>query len=405
MIKIKKEKILVRPRDLKPLSELTEIIGTTNPAAARLPNSNIVLYVRVIEKLKNFEDGNFLYSPRFEGEDRPKLVLDKFSKKEIVSKSDMSFFFKDGTKRLIYISYLKRVVLDKAGFNVKFIEKGISFPCLSWDGELGIEDARIVKIGKLYVMTYVSLSKEANISTSIAISNDCKKWFRRGIIFEEQNKDVVIFPELFDGRYVALNRPEGGFEFSSPHIWISSSKDLESWGSSRPFVLSERGKWDSETSRFASRSSNLDGAQELKHSSWEVLDRIGAGPPPLRTEKGWLFLYHGVKMKKIREIFPFNIIKKILGIETRRESYSVGAVLLELKNPGKIIAKAESPIISPRLGTEKKNIVKKEVVFPTGLVWDVNGEDLLIFSGGGDEVVSVKKVGVGEIFEKMGKID
>ena len=125
----------------------------------------------------------------------------------------------------------------------------------------------------------------------------------------------------------------------------------------------------------------------------------------MRTEKGWLFLYHGVKMKKIREIFPFNIIKKILGIETRRESYSVGAVLLELKNPGKIIAKAESPIISPRLGTEKKNIVKKEVVFPTGLVWDVNGEDLLIFSGGGDEVVSVKKVGVGEIFEKMGKID
>lgn len=379
MIKIQKEAILVRPRDLKPISELTEIIGTTNPAAVRLGNGSIVLYVRVIEKLKNFKDTDFFYSPRFEGENKSRIVLDKFPKKEIALKSNLGFNFKNGTKRLTYISYLKRVVLDKSGFNVSSIENGISFPCLSWDGELGIEDARITKIGKLYVMTYVSLSRDANISTSIAISNDCKKWYRRGIIFEEQNKDVVIFPELINGRYVAINRPEGSFEFSSPHIWLSYSKDLENWGRPRPFVLARKGKWDAE--------------------------RIGAGPPPTKTCKGWLFLYHGVKMKETKGLFPIFLIKKILHWQTKIESYSVGAALLDLKEPSKIIAKAEFPIISPKLGTEKKNIVKKEVVFPTGLVWGLNKENLLIFSGGGDEVVTVKKVDVEKIFEKMKKVD
>ncbi len=361
-----------------PLSELTEIIGTTNPAAVRMPNGDVVLYVRVIENLKKYKDDDFFYSPRFEGENKSKIVLDKFPKKEITSKSNLGFLFKDGTKRITYISYLKRVVLDKTGFNIKFIEKGISFPCLSWDGELGIEDARIVRIGKLYAMTYVALTRESNISTSIAISNDCKKWYRRGIIFEEQNKDVVIFPEIINGQYIALNRPEGNFEFSPPHIWISYSKDLENWGRSRPFILSGKGKWDSE--------------------------RIGAGPPPLKTDKGWLFLYHGVMMREIKSFFLFNIIKKILGMKIKIESYSIGAVLLDLKNPNKIIAKAEGPIISPRLKTEKENIVKKEVIFSTGLLWDLNLKDLLIYSGGGDEVVTVKRVSAGEIFEKMEKI-
>jgi len=378
MVKVKEERTLINPGDLTPLSELTRIIGTTNPAAVRMPNGDIILYVRVIETLRKYEDGEFFYSPRFEGENTSRIVLDKFPKKEIENKSNLGFLFKDGTKRLTYISYLKRVVLDKTGFNIKSIEKGTSFPCLSWDGELGIEDARIVKIGKLYVMTYVALTRESNISTNLAISNDCKKWYRRGIIFEEQNKDVVVFPELINGGYIALNRPEGNFEFSPPHIWISYSKDLENWGRSKPFILSEKGKWDSE--------------------------RIGAGPPPLKTDKGWLLLYHGVMMKKIKGFFLLNMIKKILGMGTKIESYSIGAVLLDLKNPNKIIAKAESPIISPRLKTEKRNIVKKEVIFSTGLLWDLNGADLLIYSGGGDVVTTVKKVALEEIIGKLEKI-
>ena len=109
-------------------------------------------------------------------------------------------------------------------------------------------------------------------------------------------------------------------------------------------------------------------------------------------------------MKKIKVSFLFNMIRKILGMGTKIESYSIGAVLLDLKNPNKIIAKAESPIISPRLKTEKRNIVKKEVIFSTGLLWDLNGADLLIYSGGGDVVTTVKKVALEEIIGKLEKI-
>ena len=84
-------------------------------------------------------------------------------------------------------------------------------------------------------------------------------------------------------------------------------------------------------------------------------------------------------MKKRSSFFLLDIIKKILHKKTTVESYSVGAVLLDLKNPSKIIAKAENPIISPRSKTEKKNIVKKEVVFPTGLLWDLNDTKIFCY--------------------------
>ena len=376
MIRLKKEKIIVRPRDLRPLSADFEIIGTTNPGAVRVSNGDIVLYVRVIEKLKRVKDEGYFYSPRFNGKEKIGIEIDKFPKEGIKTSSEIDFVFNNGAKRLTYFSYLKRIVLDRTGENVKSIEKGVSFPPLSWDGELGVEDARIVKIGKLYVMTYVALGRDTNICTNVAVSNDCKNWNRRGIVFEEQNKDVVIFPELIDGRYVSFNRPEGSFEFTHPHIWISYSKNLEDWGRSRPFILAREGRWDS--------------------------DRIGAGPPPIRTKQGWLFIYHGVTMKRVG--VPLGFFDKLLKRKVDIESYSAGAVLLDLKDPGKIIAKSEGPLIVPRLKEEKKNIVRKEVVFPIGLVWDLNGKDLLVYSGGGDELTTVRKIGVDDILNSLRRV-
>ena len=244
MVEIKKEKVLVTPKDIKPSSKDFEVLGTLNPGATRLPNGNILLYVRVIEKLIKDEDKKYCYSPRFTGEDNLKIELDKFNKNSIKQKSDLDFIFKDGTKRLTFISHLKRIILDKTGFKIKSIDKKPGFFGFSWDGELGIEDPRITKINDSYVMTYVSLSREGNVSTSYAISNDCMNWYRRGIIFGEQNKDVVIFPEMINNEYVAFNRPEGSFEFTHPHIWTSYSDDLDSWKNHSPVIIAKKGEWD-----------------------------------------------------------------------------------------------------------------------------------------------------------------
>src|SRR3989344_7851609 len=216
MIPIEKEAVLVTPEDIKPTSKKFDVVGTFNPGAMRLPNGNIVLYVRVAERRK----------------------------KDTESKSEMDFVFRDGTKRLTYISHFRRVILDKTGFIVKSIDKKPSFQGLNNDGEYGIEDSRITKIGDSYYMTYVALSNTSNVSTNLAVSKDCLNWERRGIIFRMQNKDVVIFPEKINDNYVAFNRPEGNFQFSPPKIWISFSEDLKLWGNSRPVVLSKKGHWD-----------------------------------------------------------------------------------------------------------------------------------------------------------------
>lgn len=379
MIKVKKEKVLITTRMIKPSLIGLKVLGTFNPGVARLPNGDIVLYVRVMEKLIKFEDKKNVYSPRMTGDDEFRMKLDKFDKRKVERESELDFVFKDGTKRLTFISHFRRVILDRSGFKVKSIDKKPSFYGLGWDGELGVEDARITKINDLYVMTYVTLSREENISTSYAVSNDCINWYRRGIIFGEQDKDVVMFPEMINSMYVAFDRPEGNFQFSLPHIWVSYSENLEFWGEPKSIGISKEGDWD--------------------------YNRNGAGPPPIKTKNGWLFLYHVVaEYDSVKDSFEGKRIKGLTDEAGKKYVYSVGAALLDLKNPSKVIARAQRPILIPDRPYERGTFENKSVLFPTGMLLDNNGRDLLIFSGGGDAVVSVKKVALKDIMKSMKKV-
>lgn len=390
-IKIRRDKLLVSPEDIKPSSKNFTILGVLNPGAVRMRDGNILLYVRVIEKLVKHEDDYYCYSPRMVGKDEFKIQIDKFKKEEIQESTDFDFIFKNGTKRLKFISHFRRVLLDKSGFKVLDIDKKPSFFGTISDGELGVEDPRITRIGEMYVMTYVSLSREQNISTSMAISNDCFNWERQGIIFGEQDKDVVIFPEILNGEYVAFDRPEGNFQFSQPHIWIAYSKDLKSWGNLKPIgcVYEEEG----------------------------FCPRNGAGPPPIKTKKGWLLLYHTVTefkeeekekeiIKKIRKILKSekNIVKRLVNLnkDLRKKIslYSVGGVLFDLNNPEKIIAKSKGFLIVPNKKYEE-SFEHKRVVFPTGIIFDNNGGDILLYCGAGDKFTSVKKISLKEIFKNL----
>jgi beta-1,2-mannobiose phosphorylase / 1,2-beta-oligomannan phosphorylase len=381
MVKVKKEQMLIKPSDINPSSKYFEIIGTLNPAAIRLPNGNILLYVRVIEKLIKTQDKKYFFSPRLVGENKYKLKIDKFKKDLVEHSSDLDFLFKDGTKRLTFISHLRRVILDKTGFIIKEIEKTPGFFGVAWDGELGVEDPRITKIGSLYVMTYVSLSRKENVSTSYAVSNDCINWYRRGVIFSEQNKDVVLFPEMVNEEYIAIERPEGSFEFTQPHMWITHSKDLELWGRQHPLIISKKGEWD--------------------------FGKVGAGPPPIKLEQGWLLIYHGVlepKKKQIREA----IVKRMQISDIFDETdvlYCVGAMLFDLKDPSKILAKTSIPLLFPLKKYEVDTFEGKGVIFPTGLIVDENKKDLLLFCGTGDKFVVVKKIELRRIISKLSKFE
>lgn len=357
---MEKEALLITPNMIKPSSKELRVIGTINPAAIRRKDGKIILYVRVIEQPKILENKRYCYSPRMVGEKRFKVKIDKFDKKSISKNSDFDIIFKDNTKRLTFISHLRRIVLDESGFNILSIDKKPSFYGTSNDSELGIEDPRIVKIEDKYVMTYVSLSRKENISTSIAFSKNLKNWEKKGIIFGEQDKDVVIFPEKIRGKYVAFDRPESNFEFTLPHIWIAYSDDLLSWG-------------------------NLKSINLLKKSD-EDYGRIGPGCPPIKTDRGWLLIYHTVRKDKET---PY--------------VYSGSAALFDLKNPRKLLLKSE-PIFSPKADYELKLYQKKRILFPTGIVADKDKKNLLIYAGGGDIVTSVRKISLKKIMASLKKL-
>ncbi|MBR9706402.1 glycosidase [Candidatus Pacearchaeota archaeon] len=351
------DKLLLKPEDFESSLRGMEVEGVFNPAAIRLPNGDIMLYVRVAEgpiKRKH------LGSPMIVSKDQShyKYRLNRRLKREILEKKGNVLYLRDGVCRLLNLSHLRKVILDKNGFNIKKIYQKPFFTGMPHDGNLGVEDPRLTKIGRKYLMTYVAVSSYEGASTALAISKNLKSWKREGIIFREQNKDVVIFPEKINGMYVALHRPEGFFSFSKPSIWISYSKDLTFWGEDKSIVHPRRNSWDER--------------------------RIGSGCPPIKTNEGWLEIYHGI------------------GGRGERGVYSAGAFLMDLKNPEKILARTPKtePLMKPGKKYERKGFINN-VVFPTGIVRDLNDKDLLIYSGGADSIISVRRMSIKHILNSM----
>jgi predicted GH43/DUF377 family glycosyl hydrolase len=276
----------------------------------------------------------------------------------VLREKDNVVFLKGGMSRLKTISHFRRVLLDKTGFFVESIDEKPSFTGTGTEGQYGVEDAGITRIGNEYFMTYVAVSVNEGVSTSLAASKNLVDWKRKGIIFREQNKDVVLFPEKIKGEFVALHRPESCMGIARPSIWISHSRDMLHWGCEKSIMQPRQGCWDSE--------------------------RVGATKGLFKTGKGWLGLYHGVEKTK------------------RGRVYSAGAFLLGRKNPEKVVARSarEKPLLVPVQEYEKKGFVNN-VVFPSQAIPSPDKRHMLVFCGAGDRLVAVKKIEIKEIMESM----
>ncbi len=356
-------KLLVKPQDIKPTVKEFRVRGAFNPAAVRLPDKKILLYARIAET--PYHDEKTFLAPRFTGKKKMELYTEKIDRKKMNLCPDC-FIMDWDISRLPTISHLRKILLDKSGMEVEKISQKPDFYGLMEDGDFGVEDPRItfLKKEKRYAMTYVSVSMSSGVSTSLATSANLNAWKRHGIIFRQQNKDVAIFPEKINGYYAALHRPEGTMIFDKPSIWVSYSKDLLFWGKDRP-VLRPR-----------------------NHGSWDDL-RIGAGPIPIRTDEGWLEIYHGVRLKDRDN-------------KDSAKIYNAGAVLLGLKNPEKVIARTphKKPLFGPDSGFEKSGF-KGGVVFPTGIIQGLDKKSILVFSGGADSNISVRKLNLKSVLNSL----
>ena len=231
--------------------------------------------------------------------------------------------------------------ISRLGYAVS--SDGIDFdrleqPILSNDVEQelrGPEDPRIVKIDSTFFMVYTGYGGrfDGDYRICLATSENLIDWRRHGAVLDEPNKDAALFPEKIDGKYVMLHR-------RAPNIWLAYSDDLKSWDD-HTLVM-----------------------KPMPHSEWESV-KIGAAGPPIKTEDGWFLIYHGVS-------------------EHRR--YCLGAALLDLKDPSKVIARQAEPILEPELDWEINGHVPN-VVFSCGQV--VIEDEMYVYYGGADTVIGV----------------
>jgi predicted GH43/DUF377 family glycosyl hydrolase len=189
-----------------------------------------------------------------------------------------------------------------------------------------------------YLLTYSAYSRHG-VRIALARTKDFKSIERVALITQADLRNVVIFPEKFQGRYARLDRPHS--EISPWSIWISYSPDLVHWGDSRVIMKPVPYHWD-----------------EMK---------IGPGAPPFKTDQGWLHIYHGV-------------FKTMAGAV-----YRLGAALHDLNDPGKIIGVSDQWILQPEDPWEVSGYVPN-VVFTCGAVPEDDGT-IKIYWGGADTVM------------------
>jgi beta-1,2-mannobiose phosphorylase / 1,2-beta-oligomannan phosphorylase len=261
-----------------------------------------------------------------------------------------------------YEKYVSRLgyASSSDGFRFERSKKAAMTPYEEYE-KYGIEDPRLVKVNRFIVLSYVVLSDFVGhspiASTALATTNDFQNYNRLGIVTSKglDNKDFVLFPQERNphssivtnkiGRYLFLHRPSSWvgprFGVDRPSIWLSEGNDLTT-SENHTLLLTPK-------------------------QEWEAL-KIGMGPPPIKTKKGWLLIYHG---------------KDAPGV------YRAGAALLDLQDPSILIGRTKTPILEPVEPYEKNGDVSN-VVFPTGTcVLDGN---LFIYYGAADKVCCLATV-------------
>ncbi len=167
------------------------------------------------------------------------------------------------------------------------------------------------------------------------------------------NRNMVLFPEKINGKYVRLERPfpvysRGRDRFD---LWLSTSPDLKFWGETE-LVLA---------------------VEDVPYAN----DKIGPAAPPVKTEKGWLTIFHAVDKDEARGKNGWESAWK--------KRYCAGIMLLDLNDPSKVVGMSKLPLIAPENYYETETGFRQQVIFPGGMILEDNGE-VKIYYGASDTV-------------------
>ncbi|MDO5407043.1 MAG: glycoside hydrolase family 130 protein [Eubacteriales bacterium] len=258
--------------------------------------------------------------------------------------------------------YNGKGAFDKCCIGIAFSEDGVHWdvrkePFLTVedmnDPEITrVYDPRLTVIeGKLYLC--FAVDTKHGLRGGVAVTEDLKT-IRVLSMTVPDNRNMVLFPEKINGRYVRLERPfpvysRGGIDRFD--IWMSFSEDLKYWGDSRLLM----------------------GVEDVPFAN----DKIGPGAPPVKTEAGWLTLFHTVDIDRTRGKNGWE--------DTWQKRYCAGVMLLDLEDPSRIIGMSREPLIAPETVWEADEGFRTNVIFPGGLILEDDGT-VKIYYGASDTV-------------------
>jgi len=269
----------------------------------------------------------------------------------------------DGVSRLGYASSPDGIVFDKRlSYPVYVAQKPRNLPGHarryspvlypsggSWGG---CEDPRMVVIdGRIYITftmfdgwDYIRVA-EISISEEDFLNEQFWKWDGPHLLSKpgERHKNWVIFPEKINGKFAILHSV-------SPTIEVAYRDSIEDIGTEEPFIDS-----------WVGARSDLPAREDV----WDSFVR-SAGPPPVWTKEGWLLFYHAIDMRDPGR-------------------YKLGAMLLDLNDPTKVLHRSIGPVLAP--DEHYENHGKPGIVYACGAV--VRDGQLFVYYGGADKVICV----------------
>ena len=328
----------------------TYVLGAFNPGLTRLASGNLLMLVRVAEALRTPIFDGHVHCIRWAG---GQYLLDAWPLDLCDTADPRKFMVRGGKWRvmaLTSLSWLLPVELTPDGLAVvavhydRAVAPARDYQCY------GVEDARISRVGDHWLMTSCSVSPERH-STTLYSSSDGLDWTFEDIVLDHQNKDMLIFEGLIDGRYWAQTRPLGDLYFAyppgsawraGPSINLATSPDALHWKPHRAPGI-------------------------RPHADTVATARIGGGTPPILTDDGWLTLWHGVEPKEIVGIY--------------RTYWS----LLDRDDPARVVRTEHAPLLEADAELTRPledKLYVRDVVFTTGIA-DA-GDHYVVASGEAD---------------------
>ena len=211
-------------------------------------------------------------------------------------------------------------------------------------------DPRVTWIEDRYYVTWCNGYYGPTIG--VGYTHDFQTFHQMENAFLPFNRNGVLFPRRIGGRYAMLNRPSDNGHTPFGDIFYSESPDMQYWGKHR---------------------------HVLSPGSWSYT-KVGAGPIPIETSEGWLIIYHGV-------------LTSCNGFV-----YSMGALLLDLDQPWKVIRQAAPYLMAPQTLYERVGDVPN-VVFPCAALVDQDTQRMAIYYGAADTVVALAFTRVNDLID------